>query len=64
MIEQETRIKQLQDGTSEKIIVMKDGKQSCTTTITENLKTGEQNTKKQLINLDEGCYFFIIIHEF
>lgn len=59
MIEKEISTRQLQDGITEKVIVMKDGNQKCITTITENSKTGDQNCNKQLINLDESNYYFI-----
>lgn len=54
IIEKETTTKQLQDGITEKVIVMKDGNQKCITTITENLKTGEHNCNKNLVNLNES----------
>lgn len=56
-IEKETSTKQLKGGIVEKIIVMKDGDQKCITTITENVKTGEQNCSKNLVNLDESNSF-------
>lgn len=59
MVEQEICTKKLRNGLTEKVIVMKDGNQSCITTITENPKTGVQNFKKQLINLDESNYYCI-----
>lgn len=55
-IEKETCTKQLQGGITEKVIVMKDGNQKCVTTVTENSRTGEQNSNKQLFNLDESKY--------
>jgi hypothetical protein len=33
---------------------MRDGNQKCVTTIIENVKTGEQNCQKNLVNLDES----------
>jgi len=59
MVEKEISTRKLQDGSTEKVIVMKDGNQKCITTITENAKTREQNCTKQLINLDESNYYFI-----
>ncbi|XP_025407353.1 uncharacterized protein LOC112681303 [Sipha flava] len=53
-IEKETSSKQLQGGLIEKVIVMRDGNQKCVTTIIENVKTGEQNCQKNLVNLDES----------
>lgn len=58
-IEKEISTKQLQGGITEKVIVLKDGDQKCITTITENSKTGEQNSNKQFINLDESNYYVI-----
>lgn len=57
IIEKETTTKQLQSGLTEKVIVLKDGNQKCITTITENVKTGEQISNKKLVNLDESNWF-------
>lgn len=60
-IEKEVCTRQLPDGVTEKVIVLKDGDQQCITTITENLKSGLQNYNKELFNLDESNYFILFI---
>lgn len=62
LIEKEIITRQLQDGITEKVVVMKDGNQKCITTITENSKTRHQNCNKQLINLDESNYFIFTFY--
>ncbi|VVC26319.1 Hypothetical protein CINCED_3A019553 [Cinara cedri] len=54
MIEKETTTRQLFDGITEHVTVLKDGNQKCITIVTENSRTGEKNCNKQLVNLDES----------
>jgi len=63
MIEKEISTRKLQDGNTEKVIIMKEGNKKCITTIIENSKTREQSCTKQLINLDKSNYFISLSYK-